>query len=305
MPKAGKSRKQKAPKTLKGWKAIGDYLGIGAATAQRWAKGGMPVKRQGRKGELSDVHAQDLIRKVTETVVPFVDEKLRDNTWDLVEEIASGSLGIGGKPLVSRCSRHSVTGVSNRHHLFEVEYRRTTMKIVSVNVGIPREVIWQGVTVQTGIFKEPVAGPVTINKLNLAGDKQADLTRPKPKIFKNRVAYYVGGAEEWRYVSKLAHDSTGREAVFYLHSVVNGGAGVMDKQMPALNEAPDRYTYDPMDIRPALMERNGVNLGWWPHHYLSITNAIVPLNPSPNGLVYETAPLKDDLEISGIPKLAA
>ena len=33
---------------LKGWKAIGEYLGIGAATAQRWAKSGMPVKRQGR-----------------------------------------------------------------------------------------------------------------------------------------------------------------------------------------------------------------------------------------------------------------
>lgn len=47
MPKAGK-HKREAPKTLKGWKAIGDYLGIGAATAQRWAKGGMPVRREGR-----------------------------------------------------------------------------------------------------------------------------------------------------------------------------------------------------------------------------------------------------------------
>src|ERR1051325_8744981 len=34
--------------TLKGWKAIGDYLGIGPATAQRWAKGGMPVRRERR-----------------------------------------------------------------------------------------------------------------------------------------------------------------------------------------------------------------------------------------------------------------
>jgi phage terminase Nu1 subunit (DNA packaging protein) len=49
MPKAGKQRgREEAPKILKGWKAIGEYLGIGAATAQRWAKGGMPVKRQGR-----------------------------------------------------------------------------------------------------------------------------------------------------------------------------------------------------------------------------------------------------------------
>jgi MOSC domain-containing protein YiiM len=50
------------------------------------------------------------------------------------------------------------------------------MKIVSVNVGKPRDVVWKGMTVQTGIFKEPVDGPVAISKLNLAGDKQADLT---------------------------------------------------------------------------------------------------------------------------------
>ena len=49
MPQAGKKRgREEAPKTLKGWQAIGAYLGIGAAVAQRWAKSGMPVKRQGR-----------------------------------------------------------------------------------------------------------------------------------------------------------------------------------------------------------------------------------------------------------------
>ena len=50
------------------------------------------------------------------------------------------------------------------------------MQVISVNVGLPREVVWKGMTVQTAIFKEPVDGPVTIGKLNLAGDKQADLT---------------------------------------------------------------------------------------------------------------------------------
>ena len=50
------------------------------------------------------------------------------------------------------------------------------MKIVSVNVGLPREVVWKGITVQTAIFKEPVAGNVAVRKLNLAGDLQADLT---------------------------------------------------------------------------------------------------------------------------------
>ncbi len=50
------------------------------------------------------------------------------------------------------------------------------MQVISVNVGLTREVIWKGTMVQTGIFKDPVDRPVKIRKLNLAGDKQADLT---------------------------------------------------------------------------------------------------------------------------------
>src|SRR6266853_4458115 len=50
------------------------------------------------------------------------------------------------------------------------------MKIISLNVGLPREVIWHGRSVTTGIYKEPVAGRVALRKLNLDGDRQADLT---------------------------------------------------------------------------------------------------------------------------------
>ena len=50
------------------------------------------------------------------------------------------------------------------------------MKLVSVNVGLPREVKWHSRIVTTGIFKEPVAGRVALRKLNLDGDRQADLT---------------------------------------------------------------------------------------------------------------------------------
>ena len=48
--------------------------------------------------------------------------------------------------------------------------------LVSVNVGLPREVTWKGKTVTTGIFKEPVAGPVHLRRHNLDGDGQADLS---------------------------------------------------------------------------------------------------------------------------------
>src|SRR5438874_1699803 len=50
------------------------------------------------------------------------------------------------------------------------------MKILSVNVGLPKEVSWQGKLVTTGIFKEPVNTPVMLRALNLDGDQQADLT---------------------------------------------------------------------------------------------------------------------------------
>lgn len=50
------------------------------------------------------------------------------------------------------------------------------VKIVSINVGRPRKVAWRGRSVSTSIFKEPVRGPVRVQKLNLAGDEQADLS---------------------------------------------------------------------------------------------------------------------------------
>lgn len=50
------------------------------------------------------------------------------------------------------------------------------MKIVSVNVGTPIEVTWHGMSVSTGIFKQPLSSRVAVRKLNLEGDRQADLT---------------------------------------------------------------------------------------------------------------------------------
>ncbi len=50
------------------------------------------------------------------------------------------------------------------------------MKLVSVNVGLPREITVDGQTITTGIFKEAVAGKVMARRLNLDGDRQADLT---------------------------------------------------------------------------------------------------------------------------------
>jgi MOSC domain-containing protein YiiM len=49
-------------------------------------------------------------------------------------------------------------------------------KIISVNCGLPRTVLWHGRSVTTAIYKEPIAGRVFLRKLNLDGDGQADLS---------------------------------------------------------------------------------------------------------------------------------
>jgi MOSC domain-containing protein YiiM len=50
------------------------------------------------------------------------------------------------------------------------------MKIISLNVGLPRLVLREGEPVSTGIFKEPIDGRVMMRTLNLDGDRQADLS---------------------------------------------------------------------------------------------------------------------------------
>jgi MOSC domain-containing protein YiiM len=50
------------------------------------------------------------------------------------------------------------------------------MKIISLNVGRPRLVVWDGRPVSTGIYKTPVEGRIMLRTLNFDGDRQADLT---------------------------------------------------------------------------------------------------------------------------------
>jgi len=51
-----------------------------------------------------------------------------------------------------------------------------SMKLLSVNVGLPREIESKGKIVRTSIFKESVSGRVRVTKLNVEGDQQSDLT---------------------------------------------------------------------------------------------------------------------------------
>jgi ferredoxin-NADP reductase/MOSC domain-containing protein YiiM/ferredoxin len=48
------------------------------------------------------------------------------------------------------------------------------MRLLSVNIGRPREVQWDGKTVRTAIWKDPVEGPQMVRRINIDGDDQAD-----------------------------------------------------------------------------------------------------------------------------------
>jgi MOSC domain-containing protein YiiM len=71
------------------------------------------------------------------------------------------------------------------------------MKIVSVNVGVPRTVYWRDREITTGIFKEPVEAPVMLRRLNLDGDGQADLENHGGRV-KAVYAYPSEHYEIWR-----------------------------------------------------------------------------------------------------------
>ena len=69
--------------------------------------------------------------------------------------------------------------------------------MVSVNVGLPREVAWHGRVVRTSIWKDPVEGLVHVSSLNLEGDQQSDLSvhgGPEKAVY----AYPREHYEYWR-----------------------------------------------------------------------------------------------------------
>lgn len=77
-----------------------------------------------------------------------------------------------------------------------------TPRVVSVNVGTPREVQWHDRTVRSAIWKQPVEGPIELAGVNLAGDDQAD----------RRVhggpdkAVYAYAVEDYRWWADLLHE---------------------------------------------------------------------------------------------------
>lgn len=79
------------------------------------------------------------------------------------------------------------------------------MKLISVNVGLPRDFSWQGRSITTGIFKQSVTGRINLRRLNLDGDRQADL-RVHGGEHKAVYAYPVEHYDWWRH--ELGRDAS-------------------------------------------------------------------------------------------------
>ncbi len=73
------------------------------------------------------------------------------------------------------------------------------MKLISLNVGLPREVQWQGRIVTTSIWKAPVAGRIQVRPHNLEGDRQSDLSvhgGPMKAVYAYPSEHYAQWARE-------------------------------------------------------------------------------------------------------------
>ena len=72
---------------------------------------------------------------------------------------------------------------------------RVTGRLLSVNVGLPRDIAWQGRTVRTAVWKAPVQGPRAVRRLNVDGDAQGDLAGHGGE----RRAVFVYQMDSYRY----------------------------------------------------------------------------------------------------------
>jgi putative CocE/NonD family hydrolase len=150
---------------------------------------------------------------------------------------------------------------------------------------------------EVGGLKFGEASVLDLNKLHVEWYDWAMKGTAKPAFLKKRVAYYVVGAEEWKYADSLESISN---AVMTLYLDSNGNAndvfraGALVEGMPVMAVV-DTWIYDPLDTRPGATEPDDE-----PN---SLTSQRAVLNLFGEGVVYHSVPFQEATEISGFPKL--
>ena len=118
------------------------------------------------------------------------------------------------------------------------------MQLISVNVGLPREVPWNNITISTGIYKKPVPGDIAVRKLNLDGDRQADLTvhgGPWKAVYAYPAEHYGFWRDEfpempltWGYFGENLTTTGLREDTVYIGDTFRIGSATLQVTQPRL-----------------------------------------------------------------------
>jgi putative CocE/NonD family hydrolase len=150
---------------------------------------------------------------------------------------------------------------------------------------------------EVGGLKFGEASVLDLNKLHTEWYNWAMKGGPKPEFLKKRVAYYVVGAEEWKYADNLESVANAKET-FYLRSageandVFHSGSLAEAQSSGA---ASDSWKYDPLDTRPAANELDDEPAAY--------TTQRGMMDLYGNGVIYHTEAFAAQEEISGFPKL--
>src|SRR4051812_33050480 len=103
---------------------------------------------------------------------------------------------------------------------------RSMARLLSVNVGLPRDIEWKGRVVHTAIWKDPVHGRCQVGRLNLHGDGQGDLAGHGGE----QRAVFVYQIESYRYWQEqlkrndFVHGQVGEK--FTNGGLPDGGVGI-------------------------------------------------------------------------------
>jgi putative CocE/NonD family hydrolase len=120
----------------------------------------------------------------------------------------------------------------------------------------------------------------------------------KPEFLKKRIAYYVvgEGAENWKYADSLESISTEKRTLYFgsngsAESIFQSGTL---REKSAASASADKWTYDPLDIRPgdAEVDEEG-----------GLTSQSAVMNTYGNGAIYHSEPFSESTEITGFLKL--
>jgi len=150
---------------------------------------------------------------------------------------------------------------------------------------------------EIGGLKFGEASVLDLNKLHTEWYNWAMKGGPKPEFLKKRVAYYVVGAEEWKYADSLESIANGKKTM-YLRSAgeandVFHSGSLSDTQ--TAGAASDSWKYDPLDTRPAASELDDEPAAY------TTQRGMIDLYG--NGAIYHTEAFAEPTEISGFPKL--